>query len=156
VNRGGSQDHAPATRRNAYRTLDRASVVGRFLERPGNSEKKIRKEETEDQIQGVTSWLNHPMQQTPSTVASPVRFFAGFTSSLPFRFSVIFTVRSKNFRTTPPRPGLSSFRSLCFRESGCGKAMLFEGLFRKDRGNSTLQRNWPHENGARMRGIKNP
>jgi hypothetical protein len=44
------------------------------------------------------------------------RFFAGFTSSLLFRYSVMFIVRLQNFRTTPPSFGLSPFLSLSFRD----------------------------------------
>ena len=40
---------------------------------------------------------------------SSVRLFAGFTSSLAFRYSVIFIVRLKDFLTMPLLPGLSSF-----------------------------------------------
>src|SRR5262245_7524733 len=62
-----------------------------------------------------------------------VRFFAGFTSSLAFRYSVIFIVRLKKFQTTPPLLGLSSFLYLSWRDFGCGKAMSCDDLFRKDR-----------------------
>ena len=62
-----------------------------------------------------------------------VRFFAGFTSSSAFRYSVIFIVRLKKFQTTPPLFGLSSFLYLSFRDCGCGKAMSFDDYFRKDR-----------------------
>jgi hypothetical protein len=41
--------------------------------------------------------------------ATNVRFFAGFTSSLAFRYSVIFIVRLKKFEITPPLFGFSSF-----------------------------------------------
>jgi hypothetical protein len=68
------------------------------------------------------------------------RSFAGFTSSWPFRYSVISIVRLKKFQTTPPLFGLSSFLHLSFRDFGCGKAMSFDDLFRKDRINKTLQR----------------
>src|SRR6266850_3471000 len=72
-----------------------------------------------------------------------VRFFAGFTSSLPFRYSVISIVRLKNFRTMPPQLGLSSFLQWSLRDCGCGKAMSFDDLFRdlfgKDRPNQMLQ-----------------
>src|SRR5439155_1288158 len=41
---------------------------------------------------------------------------------------------------TPPLFGLSSFLYLLFRDFGCGKAMSFDDVFRKDRLNKTLQR----------------
>ncbi len=62
-----------------------------------------------------------------------VRFFAGFTLSLAFRYSVIFIVRLKKSQSTPPLFGLSSFLYLSFRDCGCGKAMSFDDFFRKDR-----------------------
>jgi|ERR1700687_4588132 len=68
-----------------------------------------------------------------------VGFFAGFTSSLAFRYSVIFIVRLKQFQTTPPQLGLSSFLQWSFRDCGCGKAMSFDNLFRKDPPNKMLQ-----------------
>jgi hypothetical protein len=43
---------------------------------------------------------------------------------------------------------------LSFRDCGCGKAMSFDGLFRKDGPDKTLQRNYTRENGTRIRGIK--
>src|SRR5713101_8048262 len=67
-----------------------------------------------------------------------VRLFAGFTPSLAFRYSVIFIVRLKKFQSTPPVFGLSSSLSCSFRDFGCGKAMSFDGLFRRDRPNKTL------------------
>lgn len=70
------------------------------------------------------------MQQVSGTRASNVRSSAGFTSSLPFRYSVISIVHSTKFRTTLPLPGLSSFRYSCFRDCGCGRAMSFDGFFR--------------------------
>ena len=54
-----------------------------------------------------------------------VRFFAGFTSSLAFRYSVMFIVRLKNFRITPPLFGLSSFLYLSFRDFGCTAGVFF-------------------------------
>ena len=36
----------------------------------------------------------------------------------------------------------------------CGKAMSFDDLFRRDRPNKMLQRDYSHENGTRIRGIK--
>src|SRR5436190_4273701 len=69
-----------------------------------------------------------------------VRFFARFTLFLAFRYSVIFIVRLKKFQSTPLLFGLSSFLYLFFRDFGCGKAMSFDDLFRKDRPNKTLQR----------------
>jgi len=38
-----------------------------------------------------------------------------------------------------PLFGLSSFLHLSFRDCGCGKAMSFDDLFRKDRPNKILQ-----------------
>jgi hypothetical protein len=58
-----------------------------------------------------------------------VRFFAGFTSSLAFRWSVMFIVRLKKFRTTPLLFDLSSFLCLSFRDFGCGKAISFGDLY---------------------------
>ena len=43
------------------------------------------------------------------TEAPNVRFFAGFTSSLAFRYSVTLMVRLRKFNSTPPFFGLSSF-----------------------------------------------
>jgi hypothetical protein len=67
------------------------------------------------------------------------RFFVGFTSSLAFRYSVIFIVRLKNFRAMPPQLGMSSFLSWSLRDCGCGKAMSFDDFFRKDRPNKMPQ-----------------
>src|SRR5215470_8350323 len=61
-----------------------------------------------------------------------VQFFARFTSSSAFRYSVIFIVRLKKSQTTPLLPGSSSFLRLSFRDFGCGKATHFDGLFRKN------------------------
>src|SRR6266480_5333018 len=69
-----------------------------------------------------------------------VRFFAGFTLSLAFRYSLTFIVRLKKFQTTRPLFGVSSFLQLSFRDFGCGKAMSFDDLFRKDRPNTMLRR----------------
>jgi Protein of unknown function (DUF4256) len=44
----------------------------------------------------------------------------------------MFIVRLKNFQTTPPLFGLSPFLYLPLRDCGCGKAMSFDDLFRKD------------------------
>src|SRR6266404_1686671 len=51
----------------------------------------------------------------------------------------MFIVRFKNFQTTPPWFGLSPFLYLSLRDFGCGKAMSFDDLFRKDRPNKMLQ-----------------
>jgi hypothetical protein len=59
------------------------------------------------------------------------RFFAGFTSSLPFQYSVMFIVRLNRFQITPLLFGLSSFRYLSFRDFGCGKAMSSDDLSEK-------------------------
>jgi hypothetical protein len=67
-----------------------------------------------------------------------VRFFAGFTSSLAFRSSAISIVRLKDFPTMPLQLGLSSFLEWSLRDCGCGKAMSFDDLFRKDRPNKML------------------
>ena len=72
-------------------------------------------------------------------IPNNVRFFAGFTSSLAFRYSVTFTVRLTEFHSTPALPGLSSCPQWSFRVFGCGKAMSFDDLFRKDRPNSKQQ-----------------
>src|SRR5437762_6659874 len=69
------------------------------------------------------------MQPTARTEASHVRLFAGFTSSSAFRYSVIFIVRLKSFRTTRPSLGMSLFLSWSFRDCGCGKAMSFDDSF---------------------------
>ena len=53
-----------------------------------------------------------------------------------------------------PVPGLSSFLCLFFRDFGCGKAMSFDGSFRKDRPNKTRQRSCLRENTMRIGGIK--
>jgi hypothetical protein len=68
-----------------------------------------------------------------------VRFFAGFTSSLAFRYSVTFIARLTKFQTTPPPLGLSSFLCLFFRDCGCGKAMSFDDFFRRDGPSKTLR-----------------
>ena len=44
----------------------------------------------------------------------------------------MFIVRSKNFQITRPWFGLSPFLFLSLRDCGCGKALLFDGFFRKD------------------------
>jgi len=59
-----------------------------------------------------------------------VRFFAGFTSSLPFRSSAMFIARLTRFQTTPDLLGLFSFLCWPIRDFGCGKVMSFGGLFR--------------------------
>jgi hypothetical protein len=78
-------------------------------------------------------YLPTPVSPFHAEPLQNVRFFAGFTSSLPFRYSVIFIVRLKKSQTTPPLLGLSSFLYLSFRDCGCGKAMSFDDFFRKDR-----------------------
>jgi hypothetical protein len=50
-----------------------------------------------------------------------------------------FIVRLKNFRTTPPLFGMWPFLSLSLRDFGCGKAMSFDDLFRKDQPKTTQQ-----------------
>jgi hypothetical protein len=50
--------------------------------------------------------------------------------------------------TTPGLLGLSSFLYLSLRGFGCGKAMSFDDLFRRDRPNKTPQRR-----GSRDAGI---
>src|SRR5438876_12175047 len=50
----------------------------------------------------------------------------------------MFIVRLKNFQATPPLFGLSPFLYLSLRDFGCGKAMSFDDLFRKDRPNKML------------------
>jgi fluoride ion exporter CrcB/FEX len=62
-----------------------------------------------------------------------VGFFAGFTSSSAFRYSVIFIVRSKNFQAMLLLLGLSFSLPWSFQDCGCGKAMLLGGFFRKNR-----------------------
>ena len=62
-----------------------------------------------------------------------VRFFAGFTSSLPFRSSAMFIARLTRFQTTPDLLGLFSVLCWPFRGFGCGKVMSSGSLFRKDR-----------------------
>jgi hypothetical protein len=62
-------------------------------------------------------------------------------SSLAFRSSVMFIVRLKKFQITPPLFGLSPFLYLSFRDFGCGKAMSFDDLCRKDRPNKESVRN---------------
>src|SRR5437667_1302427 len=57
-----------------------------------------------------------------------VRFFAGFTSSLPFRYSVTFMVRLRKFNSRPPLFGLSSFLYLSFRDIGCFQAYASPSL----------------------------
>ncbi len=67
-----------------------------------------------------------------------VQFFAGFTLSLAFRYSVIFIARLKKSQTTPPLFGFSSYLCLSSRDSGCVRAMWCDGSFRKDRLNEVL------------------
>jgi hypothetical protein len=62
-------------------------------------------------------------------------------------------IRLKTFRATRPLLDLSSFLCLSFLDCGCGKAMSFDDLFRKDRLNKIRQRNYSHENGTRIGGI---
>jgi hypothetical protein len=50
-----------------------------------------------------------------------------------FRYSVTFMIRPRILTTTPPVLGISFFLYCSFRGFGCGKAMWFDGLFRKDR-----------------------
>jgi hypothetical protein len=45
----------------------------------------------------------------------------------------IFIVRLTKFQTTHPLLGLSSFLHLSSLDFGCGKAMSFDALFRRDR-----------------------
>src|SRR4029077_8238139 len=45
----------------------------------------------------------------------------------------MFIARLTKSQSTPPLFGLSSFLYLSFRDCGCGKAMSFDDLFRKDR-----------------------
>jgi hypothetical protein len=55
---------------------------------------------------------------------------------------------------TPPVLGMSFFLYCSFRGFGCGKAMSFGDLFRRDRPNKTLQRNYSHKSGTTIGGIK--
>src|SRR5580658_10850739 len=86
---------------------------------------------------GRTPW-NRPCRSRPSSPPRPppkpppVRFFAGFTSSLAFRYSVTFIARLTKFQTTLPLLGLFLFLGLFFRDCGCGKAISFDDLFRRD------------------------
>src|SRR6266481_4306892 len=50
----------------------------------------------------------------------------------PLRYSVIFIVRSKNFRAMLPLLGLSSSLPWSFPDCGCGKTMLLGGSFQKN------------------------
>src|SRR3974390_124155 len=77
-----------------------------------------------------------------------VRFFAGFTSSVAFRYSVTYMIPLRTLRIMPPVSGISFFLHCSFRDFGCGKAMSFDDSFRKDRLNKTLRRNHSHENGT--------
>ena len=74
----------------------------------------------------------------PTLKRTNAPFFAGFTLSLAFRYSVTFMARLRKSNSMPPLFGLSSFLYLSFRDFGCGKAMSFDDLFRKDRPNTTL------------------
>src|SRR5207244_7162670 len=54
--------------------------------------------------------MHRPRSRRRPWILSPnVRFFAGFTSSLAFQYSVMFIVRLKNFQTMLPQLGMSSF-----------------------------------------------
>src|SRR5258708_610749 len=69
------------------------------------------------------SLLNDAMCLLKQFVVTPNgRFFAGFISSLPSRYSVMFIVRLKKFQITPPLFGSSSFLYLSFRDFGCTQA----------------------------------
>ena len=50
-----------------------------------------------------------------------------------------YIVRLNNFQCTPPVFGLSLFLSWSFRDFGCGKAISFDGFFRRGRPYKTLQ-----------------
>jgi len=52
-----------------------------------------------------------------------------------------------------PLFGMSFFLYCSFRDCGCGKAMSFDDLFRRDRRNQKRQRNYPHENGTTIGGT---
>src|SRR5580692_6282513 len=69
-----------------------------------------------------------------------VRFFAGFTSSVAFRYSVIFMIRLRILTTMPTVLGMSFFLYCSFRGFGCGKAMSYDDLFRRDQCMKTLPR----------------
>src|SRR6516164_6313830 len=75
-----------------------------------------------------------------------VRSFAGFISSLPFLYSVIFIVRLKNFQAMPSGLGMSFSLQWCFRDCGCGKVMSSGDFFRKDRSNERRQRTAANKN----------
>jgi hypothetical protein len=57
---GGLQNNVRITLCHEYGTLDRARVAGRLLQ----LHRKFSKEETEDQIQGMTSRRNQLMEET--------------------------------------------------------------------------------------------
>ena len=92
--------------------------------------------------------------QRPPPKLLHFRFFAGFTSSLAFRYSVTFMIRLRILTTTPPVLGMSFFLYCSFRGFGCGKATSFGDLFRRYRPNKTLQRNYSHKSGTTIGGIK--
>jgi len=74
---------------------------------------------------------------TEATKRSIVRWIHIFFA-IPI-YLTIFIVRLKKFRTTLRLPGLCSFLSWSFRGFGCGKAMSFDDLFRRDRPNKMLR-----------------
>jgi hypothetical protein len=51
---------------------------------------------------------------------------------------------------------MSFFLYCSFRGFGCGKAMWFDDLFRRDRPNKTLQRNYSHKSGTTIWRHKDP
>lgn len=77
----------------------------------------------------LREWAPFEAGQKPRNV----RFFAGFTSSVAFPYSVTFMIRPRILTTTPPALGMSFFLYCSFRGFGCGKAMWFVEFFRGDR-----------------------
>jgi hypothetical protein len=62
------------------------------------------------------------------------------TSSLAFRYSVIFIVRLKKFQITAPNCSVCLASCNCpFRDFRCGKAVSFDDLSRKLEGNEILK-----------------
>ena len=57
----------------------------------------------------------------------------------------------KSCQTTPPWFGLSPFLQLSLRDCGCGKAMSFDDVFRKDRPSATLFATLPNSERFRSR-----
>jgi hypothetical protein len=75
------------------------------------------------------------IERRPAYEASPqhIRSFAGFTSSLPSRYTATSIARSTNFRSTRHLPGMSSSLSWSLQDCGCGRVIEFVVSSQNDR-----------------------